>query len=134
MALDVVHRQARQSIPSGSALRGTWIKDAAHRYQELIWYEKWTPVQVAYPNTTVLTPNGSVLKKIEIRVDNLTTKLDVGIDESYTLDIPASGGVGVISAKAYVGALRALETFSQLVSNAGRGLQVHASHIEDWPS
>ena len=36
-------------------------------------------------------------------------------DESYTLSLPSEGGTGLVTAKTVYGALRAIETFSQMV-------------------
>jgi hexosaminidase len=41
--------------------------------------------------------------------------LQLGVDESYVLSIPADGSAASLSAPTYYGALRGLETFSQLV-------------------
>ena len=36
-------------------------------------------------------------------------------DESYTLSLPTGGGVATVTSKSVYGALRALETFAQIV-------------------
>ncbi|XP_035226677.1 beta-hexosaminidase subunit beta-like, partial [Stegodyphus dumicola] len=56
-----------------------------------------------------------------------------GDDESYKLDVPASG-VADLHANTVWGALRGLETFSQLVYQDKRGiLLINSSKIEDEP-
>lgn len=42
-----------------------------------------------------------------------------GMDESYTLTVPATGASATLTARNFVGALRGLETFSQLLAAPG---------------
>lgn len=113
------------------------VQSAAQRYVNLIYKEKWTPVQVAYDNET-LSDARDALTSLDISVKDNNVALDFGVDESYTLDVPSSGGKASLSAATWVGALRGLETFSQLVvssSSSKKGnLVVHTAHIEDEPS
>ncbi|KAJ8654538.1 hypothetical protein O0I10_009844 [Lichtheimia ornata] len=113
------------------------VQSAAQRYVNLIYKEKWTPVQVAYDNET-LSDAKDALSSLDISVKDNNVALDFGVDESYTLDVPSSGGKASLSAATWVGALRGLETFSQLVvsssSNKKGNLVVHTAHIEDQPS
>lgn len=111
------------------------VKDAAKRYSHLIQEEKWVPVQVAYSNET-LTESKHALAGLTISVKNNKVKLDVGVDESYKLEIPASGGQATLDAPTWVGALRGLETFSQLVLSDGskKGLVAHTVSITDEPA
>lgn len=55
----------------------------------------------------------SHLSQLDIIVDNPSAELDHGVDESYTLDIQEFEGR--LRAATVWGALRGLETFSQLV-------------------
>jgi hexosaminidase len=55
----------------------------------------------------------------------------LGEDESYQLDIAASGAR--LSARTATGILRGLETFAQLVGPGPDGFQAPAVHIEDQP-
>lgn len=50
--------------------------------------------------------------------------LALGVSENYTLSVPAAGGVAVATADTQWGALRALETFSQLFSWGGNGVPI----------
>ncbi|CDS09580.1 hypothetical protein LRAMOSA10940 [Lichtheimia ramosa] len=89
------------------------LKDAIHRYTDLVRSEQWMPVQVPkqpLKRTTVAT---SHLSQLDIIVDNPSAELDHGVDESYTLDIQEFEGR--LRAATVWGALRGLETFSQLV-------------------
>ncbi|KAF9193654.1 hypothetical protein BGZ51_002602 [Haplosporangium sp. Z 767] len=74
------------------------------------------------------------IKTIQVHVHDLETDLQMGVDESYTLDITAAGK-GTINAKTVWGALHGLTTLTQIVIDDGRqGLQVEkAVHIEDKP-
>jgi len=55
----------------------------------------------------------------------------LGEDESYTLDVSASGAQ--LKAATIDGALRGLETFAQLVAPGAEGFEAPAVHIEDRP-
>ena len=59
------------------------------------------------------TPASTAISALIITVANASVELTMGTDESYVLDIPA-GGVARLTAPTAVGALRGLETFSQL--------------------
>ncbi|KAL0089561.1 glycoside hydrolase family 20 protein [Phycomyces blakesleeanus] len=110
------------------------VKDAAKRYNSLIHQEKWVPVQVPYTKQPALGSAGT-LKSLEISVKDNYAKLDIGIDESYTLDVPSKGGKATLIAATWVGAIRGLETFSQLVESGKHdGLIAHTAHIIDHPT
>jgi hexosaminidase len=55
----------------------------------------------------------------------------LGEDESYTLDVTATSAR--LKSKTSTGALRGLETFTQLISQGQNGFKVSAIHIEDHP-
>ncbi|KAG0174929.1 hypothetical protein DFQ28_003646 [Apophysomyces sp. BC1034] len=107
------------------------VQDAASRYIKLIRKERWTPVQVT---NEVKLPKAKTLERLEISVNDNLAKLDVDIDESYTLDVPSGGGKATLKAETWVGALRGLETFSQLVQLECKHLAAHTAHIEDRPA
>lgn len=110
------------------------VQDAAKRYTKLIFKEKWTPVQVTAKQSL---KTGGKLSSLDIKVADNHIKLDAEIDESYVLDVPSKGGKASLTAKTWVGALRGLETFSQLVQtkNGKKGdLVAHAAKIVDSPT
>ncbi|CDS13815.1 hypothetical protein LRAMOSA05989 [Lichtheimia ramosa] len=96
----------------------------------LAWTTILTPIQVQYAK--------DALSSLDISVKNNSVALDFGVDESYTLDVPSSGGKASLSTATWVGTLRGPEAFSQLVvastSNKKSNLVVHTAHIEDKPS
>jgi hexosaminidase len=109
------------------------VHKAANRYMNLIRKEKWEPVQVSTDNSTVKVPSGELLG-INFQIGDSQVKLDFGIDESYNLIVPSTGFID-IKAKTWVGALRGLETLSQLaVANKNNELVVHAANITDAPT
>ncbi|KAG0253279.1 hypothetical protein BG011_006440 [Mortierella polycephala] len=76
----------------------------------------------------------ATLKTVKVSVRNLNADLQLGVDESYTLDITASGQ-GSIKAKTIWGALNGLQTLNQIITGDGRkGLQVEQPvEIRDSP-
>ncbi|KAF9360195.1 hypothetical protein BGX26_010195 [Mortierella sp. AD094] len=76
----------------------------------------------------------SSLKTVNVVVSDLKADLQLGVDESYTLDITAAGQ-GTIKAKTVWGALHGLQTLNQIVINDGNnGLVIEQPvHIEDAP-
>ncbi|RUS17406.1 glycoside hydrolase superfamily [Endogone sp. FLAS-F59071] len=115
-------------IPKNFKIHGPDIPElqsAIERYTRLIWHEKWTPAQVAYttPPVDATSVRAKPLASIAITVKDPHADLALGVDESYRLVIPGGGGAGSIDAQTVWGALRALETFSQLV-------QGHVHHDE----
>ena len=57
---------------------------------------------------------GDALRNVKVTVKEDKTELQLGIDESYTLEIPESGEATITAANVF-GAMHGLETFSQLV-------------------
>ncbi|XP_021739254.1 beta-hexosaminidase 2-like [Chenopodium quinoa] len=93
---------------------------ATDRYQILIKSEHHVPLV----NPEVVVSTSCHLKVLQIKVADLTASLQHGVDESYNLTIPASGaGTAVLAAKTVWGAMRGLETFSQLVWVGGTQFQ-----------
>ena len=56
---------------------------------------------------------------------------ELGEDESYTLDVTPAGAT--VNAATAVGALRALETFTQAIVPGAAGFEIPAMHVEDRP-
>eukprot|EP00908_Phaeocystis_cordata_P018122 Transcript_29514.p2 GENE.Transcript_29514~~Transcript_29514.p2 ORF type:complete len:586 (-),score=168.89 Transcript_29514:155-1849(-) len=72
----------------------------------------------AFPHTANdgSKPSGSQVTGLELTVEDLDdSHPQLETDESYTLKVPATGGKAKATSKTVYGALRALETFSQLV-------------------
>lgn len=57
-----------------------------------------------------------VLESVTVTVDDVSIPLQLGVNETYTLTLPAAGGAGVITAATVFGAYAALQTLSQLVA------------------
>ncbi|OAD03090.1 glycoside hydrolase family 20 protein, partial [Mucor lusitanicus CBS 277.49] len=91
------------------------------------------PVQVSTDNSTVKLARNEI-QGINFQVSDNSAKLDVDVDESYNLVVPELGGFANVRAKTWVGALRSLETFSQLVVSEGDKLVAHTANITDAPS
>ena len=64
---------------------------------------------------------GSSVSSLKINVDSEDEELQADTDESYTLDLDAAAGTYTAHAKTVFGAMRAMETFSQLVLKTNSG-------------
>ncbi|KAI9264621.1 glycoside hydrolase superfamily [Helicostylum pulchrum] len=110
------------------------LQKAADRYLDLIKKERWVPVSVGTDNTTT-TPTHNELQGINFQVSDNSAKVDLGVDESYTLDVPELGGFANVRAATWIGALRSLETFSQMVEAGEKDtLVAHTAKINDAPT
>ena len=76
-------------------------------------YDKYTFPHAANSGSSGAGPKITGLDLVVADKDESHQQLDT--DESYTLKVPATGGKAKATAKTVYGALRALETFSQLV-------------------
>lgn len=68
-----------------------------------------------YLNLTSSPP----IRTLRISVSDVTTGLTHGVNESYSLSIPSSTTAVLLKAETVWGAIRGLETFSQLIINYG---------------
>eukprot|EP01018_Ginkgo_biloba_P021863 Gb_30297 [translate_table: standard] len=102
------------------------LLNAASRYRRLIFSEQWFPIRSSSNyNIFSSTQTASLglalapapcLKTLHIFVHDLHADLQHGISESYTLTIPGDASLAAnLSAQTPWGAMRGLETFSQLV-------------------
>ena len=79
------------------------LMEAFQRYYAIMFDRRSAPVE------------GEALWNVEVEVEEGKTELQLGVDESYTLEISEDGATAVISAKNIFGAMHGIETFSQLV-------------------
>ncbi|CAO3637158.1 unnamed protein product [Cunninghamella blakesleeana] len=115
----------------------THVKEAAKRYQKLIRKERWEPVQVPYEKEKPLKKASKQITHLRLHVKDNHAKLDMGVDESYELRATGESNIAILTSNTWVGALRGLETFSQLVTTDPKNdhqLIVHGATIEDSPS
>ncbi|CDH49056.1 beta-hexosaminidase 1 [Lichtheimia corymbifera JMRC:FSU:9682] len=118
------------------------VQDAIKRCMNTILADRWIPVQVPLDDDSLEQPphfntnnenkqhvfvNSKVnmLSTLEVSIHDINAELELGVDESYTLDISDKGSA-TLTAKTKWGALYGLETFSQLVQ------AYKTSAIEDY--
>lgn len=89
------------------------LQSAVDRYRKLIYLKNDYPM-IPYNWSTTDNEVVYTLETIEINIQNWSEELDMDTDESYTLTIPISAN-SIINATTVFGALRAIETFSQIV-------------------
>ncbi|PVV04821.1 hypothetical protein BB560_000666 [Smittium megazygosporum] len=108
------------------------LSKALIRYSDLIFSEKFVnPVDY---NAGKLETDGTI-SALKVNVLTACTDLDVDTDEFYTLNITSTGEASITSNTSF-GAIRGLETFSQLISyNYGRKIIKNVPiSISDKPS
>ena len=88
------------------------LEAAFTRYNTLIFNHATTPAQ--HRRTAVLARGTPPLASLQVIVANYSAPLQLGVDESYALDIPSDGSPATLSAATLFGAYRGLETFSQV--------------------
>lgn len=89
------------------------LQSAIDRYRKLIYLNDEYPM-IPYNWSTTGSEVLSSLETIEVHIQNWSEELDMDTDESYTLTIPISGNAS-FNATTVFGALRAIETLSQIV-------------------
>lgn len=88
-----------------------YLAAAAARYLSQILTEHHRPLVNPNLNLTSSPP----LSALTITISDASAPLAHGVNESYSLTVPAGGGAAALSAATAWGAMRGLETFSQLV-------------------
>ncbi|CAK9144793.1 unnamed protein product [Ilex paraguariensis] len=88
-----------------------YLTPAIERYRRQVLNEHHKPLVSPSVNLTSTTP----LQTLTVSVTDLTTPLTHGVNESYALSIPAVGSTAYLKAETAWGAMRGLESFSQLV-------------------
>lgn len=105
-----------------------YLSPAVARYLQLIKTEGYNPLGALTVNLT----NGPPLQTLVVTVKDLAAPLTHGVNESYSLSIPTSSDKATLIAETAWGAMRGLETFSQLIW--GRPSRVAAGvEVSDWP-
>ncbi|KAL6557440.1 Beta-hexosaminidase 2 [Orobanche minor] len=102
---------------------------AVNRYLHQILAENHRPLVAPQLKLTSSPP----LKTLRITVSNPAAALSHGVDESYTLEIPSTGADAVLAAVTPWGAMRGLETFSQLVYSKPPRVVACGLNISDAP-
>ncbi|KAI8323706.1 beta-N-acetylhexosaminidase-like domain-containing protein [Martensiomyces pterosporus] len=105
---------------------GQVVSSAVERYRNIINKESFT-APVDY-NRGVLNTDGD-FQGLVVSVENNNEDLGLDTDESYTIDVPVSGKA-TLKAKTPYGAVRGLETFSQLVSANGQSKVITGTPIQ----
>ncbi|KAK4775078.1 hypothetical protein SAY86_010013 [Trapa natans] len=105
-----------------------YLSPAVNRYLQLILNEHHHPLVIPTVNLT----SGYAIQSLVLVISDLSVPLMHGIDESYCLRIPSSGEQASLIAETAWGAMRGLETFSQLIwgkpSRIASGMEIF-----DWP-
>jgi hexosaminidase len=111
-----------------------YLASAADRYARLQFAERYRPIVRQAVNVTA---GNALLEKltVTVTVSDPAAPLQHGVDESYALEVPATIGAATLTAATAWGAMRGLETFSQLAwQSRGQLLVVAAGvRVEDRP-
>ncbi|KAK6162820.1 hypothetical protein DH2020_002661 [Rehmannia glutinosa] len=87
-----------------------YLTPAVHRYLRLILTEHHRPLVPPLLNLT-----SQPLAALTVTISDAAAPLTHGVNESYSLTVPCAGGAAVLKSETPWGAMRGLETFSQLV-------------------
>ncbi|KAI6675405.1 hypothetical protein NL676_003311 [Syzygium grande] len=105
-----------------------YLSASVDHYHHLILSEHFYPLSNPHANLT----NGPTLQTLLVLVNDLAASLSHGVNESYSLTIPTSGDKASLIAETVWGAMRGLETFSQLVWGKPSRVAVGVE-VRDWP-
>jgi hexosaminidase len=115
------------------------LSDAFERTVKTIKDLKWTPTAVEEPLQPVTRPfkrdTTSELSKVKVNVKDYDADLQLGVDESYSLNITEGSEEILITAETVWGVLHALQTVQQIViSDGDEGMIIEQPvSIEDKP-
>jgi hexosaminidase len=120
------------TLTDGATSGSEVLSQAVQRYHQSIIFA-WGPGSAQ--------PSGlTQLKELRVTVHDGTdsaASLRLGVDESYELSVPSDGSAASLSAPTVWGALRGLETFSQLVEWRGEYESYHIAYapwqVKDAP-
>ncbi|CAK9214555.1 unnamed protein product [Sphagnum troendelagicum] len=136
MAIVTLARDFAFGQADGNQIVSATLAQAFSRYIDII-YRPHALSQVA--SSLFQDSNIPVLEQLLVSLDPSTEELEFEVDESYTLKVPDPSNPSIASLQAanVYGALRGLETFSQLVSYhySSRSLQITRTPwiITDYP-
>ncbi|KAJ2776128.1 Glucosamine-6-phosphate isomerase (Glucosamine-6-phosphate deaminase) (GNPDA) (GlcN6P deaminase) [Coemansia javaensis] len=111
---------------------GPIVANAVERYRTIINRESFL-APADYRRGEL--PTSGTFGGLTVSVDSTDETLGLDTDESYTIDVPVDGAA-TLRAKTPYGAVRGLETFSQLVTanGAGKAIAKTPIHIADAPA
>ncbi|KAK3232260.1 hypothetical protein Dsin_004141 [Dipteronia sinensis] len=128
---------------SGNGGRSRIVKEAFDRYKAIIFKQSSSRAASVYiKNVFRGMRSGYDITKLSITVNSDNEELQLGVDESYSLFVAKNNGQSIIGeatieANTVYGALRGLETFSQLCSFdfETKSVQVYKApwYIQDEP-
>jgi len=106
------------------------LQGAIHRYFNIIFHNDGSSLRF-HPQNLAFVDNQ--ISHLDISINTCEDYPSLGMDESYTLSV--KGDVSVLTCNSIWGALRGLETFSQLVfeDDATQELLVFETEIQDAP-
>jgi hexosaminidase len=123
------------------------VSDAWNRAFKAITTLKWVPQAVEEPipkfdafptagsKSNSKRSGGGWLNEVNVQVSDWSADLQHGVDESYTLTVPATSSSIQITAKTVWGALHAFTTLQQIVILEGQGLIIEQPvTIKDHPN
>jgi hexosaminidase len=103
----------KKSINNFSILKDALQRYSSHVFSQTITIEQATPWAAFIPHIKSLKQ--IELNTLSIQLDTTDVNVPIDLDESYRIDVPVSGNTIKIHANNHWGALRALETLTQLI-------------------
>jgi hexosaminidase len=113
-----------------SKLHSHRLQRAIDRYRKLVFFRG--PADVPASERKPRAAAASV-HTLTVTVKGASEQLSIETSERYDLTIDDQTGSASLGADTIYGAIRGLETFSQLVSHTGNRYMIQAGHVEDEP-